>query len=348
MASLRIPTTVTFNGKELDPSIFRVEHMPDITIPERDRRTIHVEGRSGDIVIDGGSYKNVPRTYSISFGASGPSDFADKVSMISKWLDCEGYGELHDTYENEYYRLAYPSGSAKVSSLLNGRMGKVQIDFTCVPKRFLMYGKDGFKWKPSESKKITKHAKGDVDGDRFITIMDAYLALKAAIGAITLDGSTSTQYTAAWAADMDNSGAIHADDAREILRLWSYRDHTDSLILWNPTGYDSNPVILCTVNGTPGLCSVYISPRAGSAGLTIDTAQEVSRLVQIDLTGTNVSKFVIDCKRETVYEAETFKNLNALTTAEYGFPVLKAQTDSRVEFSGTINEITVYPDFWVR
>lgn len=341
MASLRIPTTVTFNGKELDPSIFKVEHMPDITIPERDRRTIHVEGRSGDIVIDGGSYKNVPRTYSISFGATGPSDFAEKVSQISKWLDCEGYGELHDTYENEYYRLAYPSGSAKVSSLLNGRMGKVQIDFTCVPKRFLIYGKDGFKWKPSESSFITPYSKGDVDGDGLFTYNDAYLALRAATGHITLDGSTSTQNTAAWAADYDNDRSITAADARLIYNLLDHRSNKD-LLLWNPTCYDSKPIIECKVKSSPGRCAVYIAPRFG-----VEKAEDAFP-IQVDLTGINISRFFIDCERETVYAAGTYRNLNSVTTVLAGFPVLRAQTDNRIEFSGAISEITVYPNFWVR
>lgn len=345
MGSLRIPTTLTLNGKELDPKIFKVEHLPDFTIPERDRQTIHVEGRSGDIVIDGGSYKNITRTYSVSFGASGSADFADKVSQISKWLDIEGYGELRDTYENEYYRLAFPSGAPKVSSILNGRMGKVQLDFSCVPKRFLMYGKDGFKWAKSMFETVEPFSKGDVDGDGRVTPTDAGLALKAAVETIELDGSTSEPHTAAWAADYDSNGRIRAEDARLIIREWAYSNGT-VFFVWNPTSYDSKPVIECSGSGTPGKCYIYVAKKEVA---DIDKVPSV----EVDLTGveldlTNGFKFIIDCERETVYEAGTFKNLNPYTTVSNGFPIIKAEMENRVEFSGSIDKIAVFPNFWVR
>lgn len=340
MASLRIPTTLTLNGKELDPKIFRVEHLPDFTIPERDRQTIHVEGRSGDIVIDGGSYKNITRTYSVSFGASGPADFADKVSQISKWLDVEGYGELRDTYENEYYRLAFPSGAPKVSSILNGRMGKVQIDFSCVPKRFLLYGKNGFEWKYHNTESVAPFTKGDVNGDGYISLADSQLALEAAVDLVTLDGDVNTPGTAAYAADVDMDGEITAADARLILHLWDDTNH-NAFTLCNPTGYDSKPVIKVQSNVVNGVCEVYISPKEGAADAEVSS-------VKVDLNGTGVTNFYIDCEKETVYAEGTYKNLNLQTTVTNGFPVLKAQGDSRIEFSPTVREITVFPNFWVR
>lgn len=346
MASLRIPTTVTLNGNELDPKVFKVEHLPDFTIPERDRKTIHVEGRSGDIVIDGGSYKNVPRTYSISFGASGPEDFADKVSQISKWLDFGGYGELHDTYENDYYRLAYPSGAPKVKSILNGRMGEVDIDFSCMPKRFLMYGKDGFRWKSGLYEVTEPFLKGDVNGDGRISVIDAHLALQAAVGLITLDGSVNQSGTAAWAADYNSDGEIHSDDARLIVRRWAGLDGVppnNMFWLWNPTDYESKPVIECHIpsNTVPGVCELCFAPKN-------ETDLNKMTFVAVDLTGTEVRRFVIDCERETVYASGTFKNLNMKTVVSPGFPSIPALTEHAIEFAGSIDEIRVFPNFWVR
>lgn len=134
-------STVTFNGKSLNPKRFRIQHLPDYTIAERDQEQLHVEGRDGDLVLDAKSYKNVPRKYSISFGADGPEDFATAVSEISKWLDCGGYCELEDTYDPEYFWLAVPVGSPKVYSILNGYMGKVDIEFSCQPRKYLKYGR---------------------------------------------------------------------------------------------------------------------------------------------------------------------------------------------------------------
>ena len=54
---------------------------------------------------------------------------------------------------------------------------------------------------------------GDTDGDGSITVSDALLAMRAAIGAINLDAA------AALRADMDGNGSVSAADALAILRL---------------------------------------------------------------------------------------------------------------------------------
>ena len=94
-----ILTSVSFNGKKLDPKKFKIEHLPDYEIPTRDMTKLHIEGIDGDYITNVGSYKNKPRRYSVSFGSSGPEEFAACVSEISDWLFCTGYGELEDTYE---------------------------------------------------------------------------------------------------------------------------------------------------------------------------------------------------------------------------------------------------------
>lgn len=56
------------------------------------------------------------------------------------------------------------------------------------------------------------YQKGDIDGDGKISAADARLALRAAVGLVTLSGNTL------YAGDVDNNGKMSAADARLILR----------------------------------------------------------------------------------------------------------------------------------
>lgn len=257
-----IITTVSYNGKRLNPEKFRVEHLPDYSIPVRDLELTHIEGRSGDIVIDNGSYKNVVRTYSISFGATGPADFAASVSEITQWLISDGYAELSDSYEKDYYRLAIPSGSPEVKSFLNGRMGKVDIEFSCVPKKFYNFGKRDFNYS-------------------------------------------------------DN------------------KDH-NLLYLFNPSGFDSYPLITLNAN----------SSGNGYVTMSRSRVENVLFRVDINTTRTPTEPIVIDCEREYVYTKNTKTNLNSIVTLSNGFPKLLAKSNTYFRLGGSIRSFTICPRFW--
>lgn len=258
-----IITTVSYNGKKLDPKKFRVEHLPDYSIPVRDLEQIHIEGRSGDIVVDNGSYKNVPRTYSISFGATGAADFAASVSEITRWLISDGYAELSDSYEKDYFRLAVPSGEPEVKSYLNGRMGKVDIEFSCVPKRFLVFGNKDFNY---------------------------------------------------------------VNSANNHLLLY----------LFNPSLFDSKPIITLNVNGSG---NSYISLSKSRTGDTLFR-------VDINPASTPTEPIVLDCEQEYVYSKDTKTNLNSITTLSNGFPMLMGNSNTYFTIGGNIQSFIVRPRFW--
>lgn len=351
MALLTIPTTLTFNGKALDPKEFKVEHLPDYTIAQRDIQDIHVEGRDGDILIDSESYKNIPRTYSISFGATGPEDFAAHVSEISKWLDCPGYGELHDTYENDYYRLAFPTGSPKVQSILNGRMGKVDIEFSCVPKRFLMYGKNGFDWSATYRQvSVPEYSRGDVNGDGLITFSDAFLALQAAVQLPPWesDWDPTVPGTPAYAADFDGDGVITSADARGIVRAVN-GESGERFQLYNPTDYDSRPIIDLSIDSLANDSYIYFCESMWDtvpAFVIKFDKNKLNALATPDQSG--LVFIIVDCEKETVYEKNTFVNLNPAVTVTNGFPKLLRRKNNSIEFDGHIFGVTVYPKFWTR
>ena len=116
-----------------------VEKPPVYAFPERDYDVVHVPGRNGDIVVDNGSYKNVARTYELSVGEA-ESDFTKLASGVSEWLhSVSGYARLEDTYEPDYYRMAYYSAGAEMENLFH-QAGKLSVEFTCKPARFLKIG----------------------------------------------------------------------------------------------------------------------------------------------------------------------------------------------------------------
>lgn len=130
---------VIFNGvSSLDYGI-QVEHPPAYHIPAKDYEVVHIPGRNGDIVIDKGSYQNVTREYEIAIGNI-EEDFTSMANRIAEWVSsADGYARLEDTYEPDYYRLAYYDEEATIENILQ-HAGRVTVNFKCKPQRYLKSG----------------------------------------------------------------------------------------------------------------------------------------------------------------------------------------------------------------
>lgn len=130
---------IIFNNESSADRRIRVAHPPGYAYPERDYTITHIPGRNGDIIQDNGCYKNVERTYEVSFDA--PSeDFAMYANAVSSWLhSTTGYARLEDSYEPEYYRMAVYKESNIFENLYN-QAGTATIVFECKPQRFLKTG----------------------------------------------------------------------------------------------------------------------------------------------------------------------------------------------------------------
>ena len=129
--------TLTFNG--ICSSVFgiRIATAPNYDIPEKDYQIVHVPGKSGDIYLDTNSYKNVNRTYSISFPSN---NLVADSSEVAAWLfSSSGYARLEDTYEPSYFRMAAYKGPNTIAHILN-QAGAAKIIFNCKPQRFLKSG----------------------------------------------------------------------------------------------------------------------------------------------------------------------------------------------------------------
>ena len=130
---------IIFNNKSSADCRIQVAHPPGYAYPERDYTITHIPGRNGDIIQDNGCYKNIERTYEVSFDVPN-EDFATYANAVSAWLhSTTGYARLEDSYEPNYYRMATYQESNIFENLYN-QAGTATIVFECKPQRFLKTG----------------------------------------------------------------------------------------------------------------------------------------------------------------------------------------------------------------
>ena len=130
---------VMFNGTSSQDLHALVQTAPEYEFPEKDYSVTHVEGRNGDIVIDTGSWQNVPRTYNLAIDTRKIS-YAEVASKLVQWLhSASGYARLEDSYEPDFYRMAMYKDSGSISNIYS-KAGHIEISFDCKPQRYLKSG----------------------------------------------------------------------------------------------------------------------------------------------------------------------------------------------------------------
>ena len=130
---------ISFNSVSSADVGIEVETFPDYSIPDKEYEVIHVPGRNGDVIIDTGTYKNVSRVYEVSI-ATYDISFHRKMARVAQWLyTASGYARLEDSYEPDFYRLAYYNKKVDIENLFN-QAGKAKLEFICKPQRFLKSG----------------------------------------------------------------------------------------------------------------------------------------------------------------------------------------------------------------
>ena len=130
---------VMFNGTSSQDLHALVQTAPEYEFPEKDYSATHVPGRNGDIVIDEGSWQNVPRTYNLAIDTRKIS-YAEVASKLVQWLhSASGYARLEDSYEPDFYRMAMYKDSGSISNIYS-KAGQIEISFDCKPQRYLKSG----------------------------------------------------------------------------------------------------------------------------------------------------------------------------------------------------------------
>lgn len=131
---------VVFNGISSKDLGIEVETFPTYDLPEREYEVINVPGRNGSLIIDTGTYKNSTRSYKISMATHDRTSYYKMMNQIAEWLhSSSGYARLEDSYEPEYFRMAYYKENLSIENLFD-EAGRAKITFECKPQRYLKSG----------------------------------------------------------------------------------------------------------------------------------------------------------------------------------------------------------------
>lgn len=101
--------------------------------------TVTIPGRSGDLLVDAGRWKNT----TVSYPCTIAREFEGRFAAFKQALLAEGgYKRLEDTLHPDEYRLAYLAGPLEPETIPYNRAGTFALDFGCKPQRFLKSGED--------------------------------------------------------------------------------------------------------------------------------------------------------------------------------------------------------------
>lgn len=139
MGILRGRQHINYNGVDLADFGVYISGSGVYNAPERDRKSVSVPGRNGDLTLDNGRYKNVK----IKYPAFIVDDFAQNIGGLRDFLaSVTGYARLEDTYHPDEYRMARVSGGFTVKPEDKLRGGDFTLTFDCMPQRWLKSGED--------------------------------------------------------------------------------------------------------------------------------------------------------------------------------------------------------------
>ena len=115
-----------------------VSKAPSLARSQRKIDVFSVPGRDGDIIMQQDAWENQTQTYECYVGNG---DAPAAASELASWLfSLDGYQELKDSWETDVYRLAYLSEPLDIESIMS-QVGRVDVTFSCVPRRYLNSGK---------------------------------------------------------------------------------------------------------------------------------------------------------------------------------------------------------------
>ena len=126
-----------------------VGESPVFDKPKRKQIVFNVPNRNGSILFQEDAFEDVIRTYHVWVAEETEEDsggvlsgtLSERISDVTAWLNSKsGYQELEDSFEPDYYRLAYYSGGNEFSDNML-QYGESDLTFTCRPERFLKAGK---------------------------------------------------------------------------------------------------------------------------------------------------------------------------------------------------------------
>lgn len=132
-----------YNGKDLSEFGLKCSGDGVFNAPEKDYTIYEVPGRSGDIYVYNGRYKNISITYPcfiIGRGDDRFQDFGLKMQALRGWLlKPNTYVRIEDTYHPDEYRMGIFAEGIDFEAVYL-QSGEFDLTFQCKPQRFLKSG----------------------------------------------------------------------------------------------------------------------------------------------------------------------------------------------------------------
>ena len=132
---------IEFAGIRSDERFIVVEHYPQRFFPKRKYIVQKVPGRSGDIILPESedAFENYTQPYSVFLDSKAPG-LPQASRALAEWLlGNPGYHRLEDSYDPDFYRMAYYAGGEQFVNWFN-EYGQGTLTFNCAPKRFYKSG----------------------------------------------------------------------------------------------------------------------------------------------------------------------------------------------------------------
>lgn len=108
-------------------------------MPERDSESIQVKGRSGDLVIDNGRYKNKQTRFPCLVTENFQDNCAEFIGYL---LNQTGYAKIETSFLPNEYIFGRYIGEVDPSSVVDASAGNFEIVFDRKPQRYLRDGED--------------------------------------------------------------------------------------------------------------------------------------------------------------------------------------------------------------
>lgn len=113
---------------------------PPRIVPARDVDTHSIPGRSGDLTVDKGRYRNVTLPCRCAILPKSGKTLRQAVTAALPFLTpTAGYRRFETTYDSSYYMEARISGDINVDSIVE-QGGTFQLKLDCKPQRYLKSG----------------------------------------------------------------------------------------------------------------------------------------------------------------------------------------------------------------
>lgn len=196
---------------------------PPIVFGQRDTDVIPIAGRSGDLTVDNGRYRNISIPYKCAILPDSTQSLREAAFGASAiLLPSAGYKRLENTYHPDSFRLARISSDISIESIVE-QAGNFTLKFDCKPQHFLKSGEYPVAFTaPGTLYNTTDfHAKpiitvyGTAAGT--VTVGGVTVEIKSITDQITLDCEIMDAYRNVGEGGTENmNGTIYAPDFPEL------------------------------------------------------------------------------------------------------------------------------------